>query len=159
MHPPSHLKFTFDSDETPVYATGSAAIPCGSDIAAVSHLVLGGNAVPDPNVENYKKALSAIVEKQGKDIDQLQKVFEDGKKAVLRHWDPIRNQLIELLKKVPVPPKSDEKELAKVSEWLEESIKKKFAKCTYFLSPSPEVKLDAKAKKMVEIGIGFGFKC
>lgn len=113
----------------------------------------------DPNVENYKKALSAIVEKQGKEFDKVQKVFEDGKKATMNQWDTVKDQLVALLKKVPVPPQSDEKELAKVSEWLAESIKKKCAKLSYFLTPFPEVKLDAKAKKIIEVAIGFAFKC
>jgi hypothetical protein len=114
--------------------------------------------VADPNVESYKKALSAIVDKQGK-FDKLKKTFEDGKEAVTKQYDTIRDQLVASLKRVTVPPKSDEKELAKVSEWLEGEIKKKCEKIAYFMTPNPQVNLDAKAKKLVDIGMGFAYKC
>ena len=111
----------------------------------------------DPYVEDYKKSLTAILDKQGKEFDKLKKKFEEGLSAFSGQWVALMDAIDALLKKVPVPPKANEAELAKVPAWLEDSLKSKAAACSYFLSPTAQVKLDVKAKKLLQVAMGFGY--
>jgi len=47
---------------------------------------------------------------------------------------------------------------AKVQAWLEDSLKRKAAPCSYFLNPDAEVKLDAKAKNLPLVSMGYAVK-
>src|SRR5262245_11628395 len=103
--------------------------------------------------EDYKKAISAILDKQGPEFEKLKKKFVDSQMAFSAQWAALMDAIEALLKKVPSPSKAVDADFAKVQAWLEDALKKRAAPCSYFLTPTAKVKLDVKGKKLLQVAM------
>ena len=135
----------------------------------------------DTSVENYKKSVQRAVERFGQKVDKLAKELApitkkiDELEAIEDPSDEDTKRIEELKKKraviakkgmekaamelkadlmlLPVPPKADEKELAKSAGWLQEIIKKKGIPLSEYVTLVPDASFDFKAKKLKSFDI------
>ena len=131
----------------------------------------------DIKLENYRKNVAKILDIWGnelqrisKDLDPIQaeldkldeKNADDKKKAeelkkkcaaLQKEIEAANTDLRVNLIAIDIPPKADEKELAKIPAWMKEIIKKKGIPLGKDVSIAPTIDFDFKAKKLKSFGI------
>ena len=131
----------------------------------------------DIKLENYRKNVAKILDIWGNELQRISKELtplqaeldkldennpDDKKKAeelkkkraaLQKEIEAANTDLRVNFIAIDIPPKADDKELAKIPGWMKEIIKKKGIPLGKDVSIAPTVDFDLKAKKIKSFGI------
>jgi seryl-tRNA synthetase len=114
----------------------------------------------DAKVETVKKSVGKAIDAWGKQVETIAKQVEELNKqreALEKQLGKAAMDLNVAVLKIDVPEDANEKELAKVPAWVEESVEKKFAPLSKDVEFDAGAEFNEKLKKLI-VSMSFSFK-
>ena len=114
----------------------------------------------DAKVETFKKSVAKSIDAWGKQVASIAKLAEELKKQrqeLDKQLSKASMDLVSSVAKIDPPANADEKELAKVTKWADETIKKEFVPLSKDVDLDPGADFDGRSKKLI-VGMAYSWK-